>query len=297
MNAKGNPQKKSNKEISITMIPKIMSGATSTKSNDNILLNPINIFVKSDEKTFNSANKAVQINAYKSREISDSTIQSTVDQIGLCDTSILYKNNASNVETHDPNSDHESHQTNEDSYKISNSDDVTTLKVKEIITCPESHTIAQKEMINDQKPIKSIIIPSAQAKKRGRPRKYVCIQIPEECDDYYSQLDISNSETSMCRSDNSTDTFVDASDVKASDQNINVDTSDNINISKKRGRPPSKSKSIIKGEVKDRTKKKVTINTDNIEHIPEMSDMMLLSKENSRLNVAEEEEVSKMISI
>ncbi|XP_047356622.1 general transcription factor 3C polypeptide 2-like isoform X1 [Vespa velutina] len=268
MNAKSNPQKKSNKEISLTMIPKIMSGATSTKSNDNTLLNSVNVFVKSEEKTFISSNKTAQSNTYKNREISDSTIQSTVDQI----------------------EDHESHQSNADTHKISNSDNIS-LQVKEIIACPESHPISQKEMINEQKPIKSIIIPSAQAKKRGRPRKYVCIQIPQKCDDDSSQLHVSNSEASMYHTKNSTNTFVDASDSKSSDQNIKVNTSDNINAPKRRGRPPSKNKSIIKNEVKDRNKKKVTINTHDIEHIPELSNTATVTKENSRLNVVEEEEI------
>nr|KAF7421436.1 hypothetical protein H0235_009272 [Vespula pensylvanica] len=290
MNAKGNPQKKFNKESSFAMIPKIMSGATCTKSNDNILLNPVNIFVKSEEEMLVSSNKTVQSNTYKNKEISDSTIQSSVDQIGLCDTSILYKNNTSNTETRDLKSDLESHQSNTDSNKISNNDD-TSLKVKEIIAYPELNPISQKEMTNEQKPAKSIIVHSAQAKKRGRPRKYVCIQTPEEYDNYYSHLHVSNLETSTYRTKNSTNTFVAASDSKSSNENIKIDISDNITTPKRRGRPPSKNKNSIKNEVKDRIKKKVTINTPDTEHIPQLSDTVVVSKENSRLNVVEKEEI------
>ncbi|XP_043490476.1 uncharacterized protein LOC122516600 [Polistes fuscatus] len=282
MNVKGNSQKKSNKELSLAMIPKIMPGTTSTKSDDNILLNPVNIFVKSEEEMCISSNKTAQSNTYKTRDISDSTVQSTVDQIGLCDTSILYQNNASNPGTRDMKHDLESHQSNVDSHKISN---------KELIASTESNSVSQKEIKNELKPANSIMISSGQPRKRGRPRKYVCIQTPDECDNYVSQQQISNSETSTYRTKNSSNTSVAESNSKSSSENIKVDISDNINTPKRRGRPPSKHKNIIKSEVKNSNKKKEAIHTPNIEQITQVSNLAAMSKENNRLNEVENEEI------
>ncbi|KAI4490052.1 hypothetical protein M0804_004234 [Polistes exclamans] len=282
MNVKGNSQKKSNKELSLAMIPKIMPGTTSTKSDDNILLNPVNIFVKSEEEMCISSNKTAQSNAYKIRDISDSTVQSTVDQIGLCDTSILYQNNASNQGTGDMKHDLESHQSNVDSHKISN---------KELIASTESNSVSQKEIKNELKPANSIMIPSGQPRKRGRPRKYVCIQTPDECDNYVSQQQISNSETSTYRTKNSSNTSVAESNSKSSNENIKIDISDNINIPKRRGRPPSKHKNINKSEVKNSNKRKEAIHTPNIEQITQVSNLAAISKENNRLNEVKNEEI------
>ncbi|KAI4502018.1 hypothetical protein M0802_002700 [Mischocyttarus mexicanus] len=280
MNVKGNSQKKSNKELSLAMIPKIMPGTTSTKSDNNILLNPVDIFVKSEEEMCISSNKTAQSNTYKTRDISDSTIQSTVDQIGLCDTSILYQNNGSNARTRDIKHDLESHQSNVDSHKISN---------QELVASTESHFVSQKEIKNELKPANFIRIPTEQPRKRGRPRKYVCIQTPEECDNYVPQQQISNLETSTCTK-NSTNTSVAESVSKSSNENIKVDISDNVNTPKRRGRP-SKHKNISKSEIKNSNKKKEAIDTSNIEEIAEESNLAIVSKEKNRLNEEEEGEI------
>ncbi|KAK2586557.1 hypothetical protein KPH14_011445 [Odynerus spinipes] len=287
MNVKGNPQKKSNKELSVAMIPKIMSEMTPTKSTDNVLVNPVNILVKSEEELGISSTKTAQTNSYKNRDISDSSIQSTVDQIGSCDTSILYKPNTSDTDIQDLKPDLELYQSDADSHKISNSDNVSNLKIEDVVSCSDIHPLPQNEMTNQQKPTNSIITPATQPRRRGRPRKCVSIQTPEECNNYCPQSHVSNSEMSTYSTKHSMETPTIAADSKALNSNIKIDTVKSDHTPKRRGRPPSKNK-IIKNEIKNHDKKDTNVDTINTEHMPQLSNLSIVSNENSRLNVEQD---------